>query len=191
MVVIAQQLTLWQIMKFTGSLVMKVVTRVGLFYLFIAFLDYLYQRWEYMKSMRMSKKEIKDEYKRLEGDPIIKQRQKEAQRQMAMGRQMGAVPSADVVVTNPIHLAIAIKYAPNEMNAPLVVAKGKRLVAGTIKNIAEANNIPIVENQPLAQKLFKVTEVDKEIPPEFYKAVAEILAFVYNLKKKRKKMARL
>ena len=141
---------------------------------------------EYIKSMKMSKKEIKDEYKRLEGDPMIKQRQREAQRQMAQGRQMGAVPSSDVVVTNPVHVAIAIKYKTNSMKAPKLVAKGKRIIAHEIKKIAEENNIPIVENPPLARDLYKYVEIDMEIPPAYYKAVAEILAFVYNLKKKRR-----
>ena len=135
----------------------------------------------------MSKKEIKDEYKRLEGDPLVKQRQRDTQRQMAQSRQMGSVPSADVVVTNPIHLAIALSYKPNEMKAPKVLAKGKRLVAQEIRRLANENRIPIVENPPLAQALFPVVEVDAEIPVEFYKAVAEILAFVYNLKKKKNK----
>jgi flagellar biosynthetic protein FlhB len=187
MVILSLQLGLWQIMAFTGSLMMKIVVRVGIFYLIIAIFDYFYQKWELIKSLRMSKKEIKDEYKRLEGDPMIKQRQRDAQRQMAQGRQMGAVPSADVVVTNPVHLAIAISYKPNEMKAPKVLAKGKRLVAQEIRRIAQENRIPIVENPPLAQAMFKVVEVDEEIPVDYYKAVAEILAFVYNLKKKRKK----
>jgi len=186
MVLLAQQLTLWQVMGFTGGLVMKIIVRIGGFYLVIAIFDYIYQKYEYMKSMKMSKKEIKDEYKRLEGDPMIKQRQKEAARQMSQGRQMGAVPGADVVVTNPVHLAIAISYKPDEMEAPIVVAKGKRLVAEEIKRIAETLYIPIVENPPVARALYAVTELDKQIPAPFYHAVAEILAFVYNLKKKRK-----
>ncbi|NBV42219.1 EscU/YscU/HrcU family type III secretion system export apparatus switch protein, partial [bacterium] len=184
-VLIAQELSLFQLVDFTSQLVMKVVSQVGMFYLIVAVFDYFYQRFEYMKSMRMTKKEIKDEYKRLEGDPHIKQRQKEAARQMAMGRQMGAVPNADVVVTNPIHLAIALQYKPNEMRAPVVVAKGKRLVAQHIRELAEQHNIPIIENPPLAQALFPLVESDTEIPVQYYKAVAEILAFVYNLKKKR------
>ena len=184
-VLLSQELSLWQIMTFTGELVMKVVTRVGMFYLVVAFFDYFYQRFEYMKSMKMSKKEIKDEYKRLEGDPTIKQRQREAARQMSQGRQMGAVPNADVVVTNPIHLAIALEYKPDQMNAPRVLAKGKRLVAQQIREMAERHNIPIVENPPLAQALYPIVEPDMEVPPQFYKAVAEILAFVYNLRKKR------
>ncbi len=187
MVIIAQQLNLWQMMEFTGSIVMQVVTRVGIFYLFVALFDYMYQRYEYNKGLKMSKKEIKDEYKRLEGDPMIKQRQKDAQRQMSQGRQMGAVPNADVVVTNPIHLAIAMQYEPNAMKAPKIVAKGRRLVAQEIKRIALENHIPIIENPPLAQTLYKGVDVDSEIPAQYYKAVAEILAFVYNLKKKKKR----
>lgn len=186
MVIMAQQLTLWQMMTFVGELIMKVVTRLGIFYLLIGMADYFYQRYEYIKGLKMSKKEIKDEYKRLEGDPTVKQRQRDAQRQMAQGRQMGTVPGADVVVTNPIHLAIAIVYKANQMKAPKVLAKGERLMAEEIKRIARENNIPIIENKPLAQALFKLTEAGKEVPPQYYKAVAEILAFVYNLKKKKK-----
>ncbi|MFC1770773.1 flagellar biosynthesis protein FlhB [Candidatus Margulisiibacteriota bacterium] len=185
-VLLAQQLTLWQIMQFTASLIMKIIIRVGIFYVIVALFDYIYQKYEYMKSMKMSKKEIKDEYKRLEGDPMIKQRQREASRQLAQGRQMGAVPGAEVVVTNPIHLAIAIAYKPEKMNAPKVVAKGRRLIAEEIKRIAEEYHVPIIEDPPLAQKLFKASEVDMEVPPEFYRILAEILAFVYNLRKKRK-----
>jgi flagellar biosynthesis protein FlhB len=186
MVLLAQQLSLWQLMSFTGSLVMKIIVKVGGFYIIIAIFDYLYQKYEYIKSMKMSKKEIKDEYKRLEGDPTVKQRLREAARQLSQGRQMGAVPGADVVVTNPIHIAIALEYKPNKMRAPVVLAKGKRLVAEEIKRLAEKNSIPIIENPPLAQGLFKTTEPGMEVPPPFYRVVAEILAFVYNLKKKRK-----
>jgi flagellar biosynthesis protein FlhB len=185
-VLIAQQLSLWQMMEFTGGIVMKVVVRVGMLFLVIAMFDYLYQRYEFVKGLKMSKKEIKDEYKRLEGDPTIKQRQREAQRQMSQGRQMGAVPGADVVVTNPVHVAIAIQYSPNKMKAPKVIAKGKRLIAQEIKRIAELNFIPIVENPPLARGLFDTSLVGGEVPPKYYKAVAEILAFVYNLKKKKR-----
>jgi len=188
MILLSQQMALLQVMAFTGTIVMKVIVRVGLFYFIIALLDYLYQQYEHNKGLKMSKKEIKDEYKRLEGDPTVKRRQREAQRQMAQGRQMGAVPEADVVVTNPIHVAIALKYQHNKMKAPKVVAKGKRLVAAEIRRIAELNFIPIVENPPLARGLYDVTEVGSYIPPTYYRAVAQILAFVYNLKKKRKVM---
>ena len=186
-VLLAQQLTPYQVMGVTAGMVMDVVLRVGLFYFIIAILDYFYQRYEHMKSLKMSKKEIKDEYKRLEGDPMIKQRQRDAQRQMSQGRQMGAVPQADVVVTNPVHVAIAIQYIPNKMKAPKVLAKGKRLVAKEIVKIAEEYYIPIVETPPLARKLHDLTEPGTDVPPIYYKAVAEILAFVYNLKKNRNK----
>ncbi len=185
MVILSTQLSLWQIMGFTGDIVMKVVTRLGLFYFIIAIFDLFYQRHVFHKSMKMSLKEIKDEYKRLEGDPMIKQRQKDAARQMSQGRQMGSVPQADVVVTNPIHLAIAVAYKPGEMKAPKVLAKGKRLVAAEIRRIATDYQIPIVQNPPLARLLFKETQVGSEIPETYYKAMADILAFVYNLKKKR------
>ncbi len=185
-VLIAQQVSLWQNMVFVGNLIFKIILRIGMFYIIIGLLDYMYQRYEYIKGLRMSKKEIKDEYKRLEGDPTVKQRQKDAARQMAQGRQTGAVPGADVVVTNPTHYAIAIAYKPQEMKAPMVLAKGENLFALNIRKIAEENQIPIIENKPLAQALFRTTGVDQEIPPYYYKAVAEILAFVYNLKKKRK-----
>ncbi len=187
MVLISQQLTLWQIMAFTGRIVMKVITRLSLLYFFIALLDYFYQRYEYIKSNKMSKKEIKDEYKRLEGDPMIKQRQRDAARQMSMGRQMGSVPGADVVVTNPFHIAVALQYKHNQMDAPVVVAKGKRLVALQIRQVATHHKVPIIENPPLARGLFKSAEVFSRVPPRFYKPVAEILAFVYNLRKNREK----
>ncbi len=185
-VLIAQQVTLWQNMEFVGNLIFKIILRIGMFYVIIGLLDFMYQRYEYIKGLRMSKKEIKDEYKRLEGDPTVKQRQKDAARQMAQGRQTGAVPGADVVVTNPTHYAIAIAYKSQEMKAPKIIAKGENLFAQTIKKIAEENQIPIIENKPLAQALFRTTNIDQEIPSQYYKAVAEILAFVYNLKKKRK-----
>ncbi|MBG91391.1 MAG: flagellar biosynthesis protein FlhB [Actinobacteria bacterium] len=187
LVLIAQQLRLWQVMTYTGAMVMKIVTRVAIVYLMIAVFDYFYQKYEHIKGLKMSKKEIKDEYKRLEGDPTIKQRQRQTQREMAQGRQMGSVPGADVVVTNPVHLAIAIKYVPNMMKAPKVVAKGKRLIAADIRKMAEQYYVPIIENPPLAQALYKLTQVGSDVPPLYYKAVAEILAFVYNLKKKRKR----
>jgi len=184
-VLIANQIPIWQTVLFVGDLVITTVIRIGIFYVFIAVLDYFYQRWQFLKTMRMSKKEIKDEYKKLEGDPLVKQRQRDVARQMAMGRQMKAVPSADVVVTNPTHYAIAIVYKAKLMKAPMVIAKGKNNFALQIRRIAEENLIPIIENPPLAQNLYKTTIAGRTILPEYYKAVAEILAFVYNLKKKK------
>ena len=170
-----------------GQIVISTITRIGAVYLILSILDYAYQKYEYIKSLKMSKKEIKEEYKRLEGDPLVKQRQREAQYAMSQGRQMGQVPNADVVVTNPIHIAIAIKYDPkNAHSVPMVVAKGKRLVAEQIKQIADRHNIPIVENPPAAQMLFRVVEVGHYIPEDAFKIVAEILAFVFNIKTKTK-----
>jgi flagellar biosynthetic protein FlhB len=186
-VIVSPNMPFWALMGFVGDIVMTTVIRVGMIYLAVALFDYFYQRYEFMKSMKMSKKEIKDEYKKLEGDPQIKQRQRDVARQMAMGRQMGAVPQADVVVTNPIHLAVAIKYTAKEMKAPMIVAKGKNIIAEQIKQIAEVNFIPIIENPELARALYKATPAGMAILPEYYQVVAEILAFVYNLKKKRKK----
>ena len=118
---------------------------------------------------------------------MVKQRQRDAARELALGRQMGSVPDADVVVTNPVHIAVALEYKANKSKAPRVLAKGKRLIANEIKQIADQYNIPIVENPPVAQALYKTTKVGSLIPKDYYKVVADILAFVYHLKKKRKK----
>lgn len=177
----AMSLPLWGVMGLTGDLVFTIAMRVAIFYVLIAIFDYFYQKQQFKKSMMMTKQEVKEEYKRLEGDPIIKQRQRQAQREAAQKRMMGGVPKADVVVTNPVHLAVALQYNAVEMKAPVLLAKGQRLVAQEIKDIAEAHNIPVVENEPLAQQLFKTTEVGQEIPADMYRAVAEVLAFVYKL----------
>ena len=186
-VLLAQELSILQTVLIASSLMFKIVIRVCVVYLIIAVLDLAYQRYEYIKGLKMSKKEIKDEFKQLEGDPLVKQRQRDVQREMAAGRQMGSVPDSDVVVTNPIHYAIAIQYVPNQMTAPKIIAKGKRLIAQQIRQIAEQNFIPVIENPPLARKLYEKATVGSDVPPVFYKAVAEILAFVYNLKKKKNK----
>jgi flagellar biosynthetic protein FlhB len=185
-IITSMTMTNWQVMVFTGGLVMKIATRVALFYLFIAMLDYFYQRHAFHKQMMMSKQEIKEEYKRLEGDPIIKQRQRQAQREMSQRRMMGNVPGADVVVTNPTHIACALKYDTENMRAPILVAKGMRIIAEEIRRIADQEHIPIVENVALARSLYETTELNDEIPFELYKAVAEVLAFVYKLKNGRK-----
>lgn len=160
-----------------------ITIKVGLFssgaLLFIAFLDYLYQKFDYEKSIRMSKQDIKDEYKNSEGDPLIKSKIKQRQREMAMQRMMQEIPQADVVITNPTHYAIAIKYDEGKADAPIVVAKGVDFIAQKIKYIASENNVMTVENRPLARALYSQTEVGHVIPEEFFKAVAEILAFVY------------
>ena len=190
LVILSQQFSLLQTMSFTGQLVMKVITRVGILYIVIAILDYAYQRYEYIKGLKMTKKEIKDEYKRLEGDVMVKRRQRDTARQMAQGRQMGSVPDSDVIVTNPIHFAIAIRYNPNTMKAPVITAKGKRLIALSIRSIAEDARVPIVESPPLARQLYDEVEIGDEVPPLLYKAVAEILAFVYNLNQNKAEIAK-
>ena len=147
--------------------------------------DYLIQKYQFMKDMKMSFKELKDEYKETEGNPELKAKQKQIAREMAMGGMMEAVPDSDAVVTNPVEFAVAIKYDTATMQAPQVVAKGKRLIASQIKSIAEDNNIYIYENVDLAQMMFQACDVGKTIPVELYTAVAEVLAYVYKQRKKR------
>lgn len=130
----------------------------------------------------MTKQEIKDEYKNTEGDPMIKARIRRIQREMAQKRMMAEVPKADVVITNPTHLAIAIQYNPADMQAPIVVAKGADFIAEKIRDIARENDVPIIENKPLAQVLYKIVKVSHPVPEDLYRAVAEVLAFVYEQK---------
>ncbi len=152
--------------------------------LFVAILDFFYQKYDYEKNLKMSKQDIKDEHKNTEGDPLIKSRIKQRQREMAMRRMMQEVPTADVIITNPTHYAIAIKYEDGEMEAPVVVAKGVDFIAQKIKMIAQEHDIVTVENRPLARSLYDQVEVDEEVPEEFFKAVAEILAYVYRIQRK-------
>jgi flagellar biosynthetic protein FlhB len=157
--------------------------RMALLLLFIALLDYAYQKWEFEKSIKMSKQEIKEEYKQMEGDPQIKRKIRQKQRELASKRMMADVPKADVVVTNPTHIAVAVRYDQKTMSAPIVVAKGDGFIAQKIKSIAGEHKIPIVENKPLARALMLQVEVGEEVPESLYRAVAEVLAFVYRLKK--------
>ncbi|MEC5422677.1 flagellar biosynthesis protein FlhB [Virgibacillus sp. C22-A2] len=152
--------------------------------LFLSVFDYVYQRYDYEKNLKMSKQDVKDEYKNIEGDPLIKSKIKEKQRQMAARRMMSEVPNADVVITNPTHFAIAIRYDEEKATAPYVVAKGLDQTALRIKKIAKAHRVITVENKPLARALYGSIEIGDVIPEEFYKAVAEILAYVYRLEKK-------
>ncbi|SES75554.1 flagellar biosynthetic protein FlhB [Oceanobacillus limi] len=154
--------------------------------LFLSVFDYTYQRYDFEKNMRMSKQDVKDEYKNIEGDPLIKSKIKERQRQMAMSRMMSEVPNADVVITNPTHFAIAIKYDEEKSSAPYVLAKGVDHLAFRIKEIAKAHEVVTVENRPLARSLYDKVEIGDTIPEEFYQAVAEVLAYVYRLDKKVK-----
>lgn len=150
----------------------------------LAALDYAYQKWQFLQDMRMTKQEVKDEFKNMEGDPKVKARIRQIQAEGAKKRMLGDVPKADVVVTNPTHFAIALVYNAAMAQAPLVLAKGQDLLAMRIKEIARENKVPIVENKPLAQALYKAAEVGEVIPFEFYKAVAEVLSYVYKLKGK-------
>jgi len=175
----------WDAIVLGGSIAYKIAIRVGLFYVAVAILDYLYRRWEYMRNLKMTRQEVKEEYKRLEGDPMVKQRMRDLQRQVAMSRMMGAVPQADVVVTNPTHIAVALKYDANKMKAPLLLAKGERKIAQEIRRIAEKHEISIVENEPLARSIYRTTRVNQEVPSELYQAVAEVLAYVYKIKRDR------
>ena len=151
----------------------------------VGFMDYAYQKWQTTQDLKMSKQEVKDEMKQSEGDPQIKGKIKQKQRQMAMSRMMQEVPKADVIVTNPTHFAVALKYEKG-MVAPQIVAKGQDLVARRIKEIANENRVPIVENKPLARALYASTQVGDMVPAELYQAVAEVLAYVYRLKQRRR-----
>ncbi len=151
---------------------------------FIAVLDYLYQRFQYLKGLRMSKQDLKDEYKQQEGDPHVKQRLRALRRERARTRMMAAVPTSDVVITNPTHFAVALKYDPGSMDAPKVVAKGADKVAARIREKAEEHKVPILRNPPLARALFDSVEIDEPIKMEHYKAVAEVIGYVYRMKGK-------
>lgn len=170
-------------MSKTGDWIFVMVMKIALVLAIMALFDFIYQRWEFNQNLRMSKQEVKDEYKLQEGDPKIKAKIKERQRMMAMRRMMQEVPKADVVITNPTHFAVALKYDMKTMGAPLVVAKGQDLTARRIREIAVEHGVTVVENKPLAQTLYKTTEVGEVIPAELYQAVAEVLAYVYRLKR--------
>ena len=179
------EMSVGQILTYLGTVSLKLIFYVGLGMLVLAAIDFTYQRWQHTKDLMMSKQEVKDEAKQAEGDPQIKGKIRQAQREMAMRRMMESVPDADVVITNPTTLAIAVKYDAKQMLAPQVVAKGAKLMAERIKDIARENDVPIVENKPLAQVLFKSMEIGDLVPPDLYKAVAEVLAYVYKLRGKR------
>jgi len=151
----------------------------------VGILDYFFQWWQHERDLKMSKQEIKEEYKQLEGDPQVKSQIKNIHQRMSRKRMMQKVPEADVIIVNPDHYAVALKYDAKKTSAPVVVAKGVDFMALKIKEIAAEHDIKIEENPPLARALYKVVEVDKEIPPEFYQAVAEILSYVYSLKRVR------
>lgn len=167
----------------TASLIVDLVFNISTVLFILAVFDYLYQWWENQQSMKMSKDDIKQEFKQTEGDPQIKGKIKERQRAMAMQRMMQDVPKADVVVTNPTHFAVALQY-DQDMLAPIIVAKGQDLIAKRIKDVAKEHKVVIVENKMLARALYATAEVGQPVPYELYQAVAEVLAYVYKLKKR-------
>jgi flagellar biosynthetic protein FlhB len=180
-VVRAQQLDYVQILGLGAGLVYSIGLRVGIVLLVLAVVDYALQRYRIEKQLKMTKQEVKEEMRRMEGDPKIKQRRRQIAMQIAHQRLRKDVPTADVIVTNPTEFAIALKYDNGTMHAPRVIAKGRGAMAKRIREIAIASGVPILERKPLARALFKLVEVGQEIPEQFYAAVAEILAYVYEL----------
>jgi flagellar biosynthetic protein FlhB len=164
-----------------GRLMVQLGLRIAGLLGIIAIMDYFYQRKEFMDNLKMTKEELREELRQTEGDPMLRARIRARQRQIAVYRMMHEVPTADVIVTNPVRLAVALKYDDKTMGAPRVVAKGARLMAERIRKKAVDNSVPIVENKPLAQALYKAVEIGGEIPSHLYKAVAELLAYVYHL----------
>lgn len=171
---------------YVGGVTLQLGLQIGAVLIVLSFADYIYQRYEHNKSLRMSKQDIKDEFKKTEGDPIIKGRIREKQRRMALMRMMQEVPKADVVITNPTHFAIALKYDASKMEAPTIIAKGMDHVALRIKEIAKENGVMTMENRPLARALYERAEIGDTIPADLFQAVAEILAQVYKIKGRAK-----
>lgn len=165
-----------------GEIIIDVGIKMSILYLVVGFADFAYEKYKFKDDMKMTKQEVKDEYKNTEGDPQIKGKIRQRMREASQRRMMQAVPEADVVITNPTHYAVAVKYDADTQRAPVVVAKGADFLAQKIKDTARENDIEIVENKPLARMLYNNVDLDEEIPPELYQAVAEVLAFVYNLK---------
>ncbi len=176
------QRSVLDILVFIAAIAFKIFFFVCLAMVVLAVLDFTFQRWQHEKSIRMTKQEIKDERKQTEGDPKIKARIRSIQIEMAQRRMMEAIPEADVVITNPTHLALAIKFDAKQMIAPRLIAKGSGFIAERIKEIAREHHVPIVEDKPLAQTMYKMIEIGGYIPVELYRAVAEILAYVYRLR---------
>lgn len=170
--------------QYIGELIIRLGIVVGVWFILIAALDFSYQKFKHNKDLKMTKQETKEEYKQAEGNPQVKGKIRQKMREASMRRMMQDIPQADVIITNPTHFAVGIKYDRMGVGAPKVIAKGADHLAKRIKDIAKENNISIIENKQLARALYATVDVGKEIPPELYKAVAEILAFVYKLKNK-------
>lgn len=167
-----------------GTYVTNLGIQISAVYIVIAFADFVYQKYKFSKDMKMTKQEVKDEYKQSEGDPQIKGKIRQKMQEASRRRMMSNLPKADVVITNPTHYAVAIRYEPSEADAPIVLAKGEGFLAQRIKDVAKENSIEIVENKPLARMLYHNVDIGQAVPPELYQAVAEVLAFVYHLQGK-------
>lgn len=184
-ILLANQMTLPQIGVALGRLVIDLLLWVGGALLLLALMDFAFQKWKHEQDLKMTHQEMKEELKNMQGDPQVAQRRRQIQRQMAMNQIGMLVPRADVVVTNPTELAIAIQYDPTTMRAPVVIAKGAGILAQRIRRLALENNVPIVERKPLARLLYKEVDVNHPVPDASYAAVAEVLAYVYQLKGKK------
>ncbi len=179
------EMTAPQAFAASGTVVYGLALKLAILLLVMAIIDYAFQRWQHEQDLMMSKQDVKEEMKRMEGDPMVKQRRTRVARQLAMQRIAQAVPKADVIVTNPTHFSIALQYDTDTMRAPKVIAKGADFMAMRIRQIALTHGIPLVERKPLAQALYRGVEIGEEVPPEHYAAVAEILAYVYRLSGKK------
>lgn len=185
-IIYAPQMSVYGIIALLGGLGFKIVLAAAIFMFIVAIIDYAYQKYEYLKSLRMTRQEIKEEFKQSEGDPHIKAKLKQIREERARKRMISAVPDADVIIRNPTHYAVALKYEQEDMNAPVVIALGADAVALRIISVGEENKVPVVTNRTLARALYETAELDEEIPIEHYKAVAEIIAYVFGLKKDKK-----
>ena len=181
---ILYEIPLMQAIMLCGTVIINAGLKISLVYLVIGLADFIYQKYRFNEDMKMTKQEIKDEFKNTEGNPEIKGRQRQRMREASRRRMMQDVPKADVVITNPTHFAVAIKYDAETSKAPIVLAKGEDYLAQKIKEAAREHHIEIVENKPLARMLYANVDIGQEIPPELYQAVAEILAMVYNMREK-------
>ena len=179
---ILYEIPLKQAILLVGEVVLNAGLKISIAYLIIGIADYIYQKYKFREDMKMTKQEVKDEYKNTEGNPEIKGRQRQKMREVSQRRMMQDVPKADVVITNPTHYAVAVQYDAEKAKAPVVLAKGEDFLAQKIKEVAKENHVEIVENKPLARMLYANVDVGQEIPPELYQAVAEVLAMVYNMK---------
>jgi flagellar biosynthetic protein FlhB len=166
------------------DIILELLLKISILFVAIAAVDLMYQRWKFKEDNKMTKQEVKDEYKNQEGDPKVKGQQRQRMQQASQRRMMAAIPEADVVITNPTHFAVALSYKSGQGQAPIVVAKGADFLAGRIKDVARESNVEIVENKPLARMLYYNVDLGREIPPELYQAVAEVLAYVYQLHNK-------